>query len=84
MNVKYVRPEKLSLAIGQRSAMKIRLIADFGILDEAFDRIVPPSFIWYEDRPPFDWLQYQGLETGLQSPDIIGSIVGSGADKKGR
>lgn len=74
VNLKFVRPEKLTLPLGEKDTWKFRLIADFGILDDVFDRMIPPTFIWYEGHAPFAWLQYQGMETGLHSPDIISTV----------
>lgn len=77
VNIKFVAKEELSLLSGKKSAIKIRLIADFGVLDEVLDSLVPPTFIWFEDKTPFNWLQYQGLESGVHSANILAYPTGT-------
>ena len=72
VNLEFVKNEVLNLPGGKRNSIKIRLIADFIKLgDELFDKIIPPTFVWYQDQPPYTWLKYQGMETGDPSPNII-------------
>lgn len=67
--------ENLTLADGRRyDCIKIRLIADIGILDNVFDRYVPATFVWYERTYPYRWIQYQGLEAGRHSANIFSYI----------
>lgn len=35
---------------------------------------IPPTFVWYSEEPPHNWLQYEGLETGLGSAHVVDSI----------
>lgn len=82
VDIKLIQTEKLTLPRGTppggglaaqaatKTALKIRLLPNFGILDAVLDNLVPPTFLWYEDHPPYNWLKYQGLETGLHSPNI--------------
>lgn len=67
--------ETLQIAGHQYDCVKIRLIADMGILAHVFDRYVPPTFLWYEKNYPFRWIQYQGLETGRFSANILSQII---------
>jgi len=70
VNIKFVSEEYLTINNERIPAVRVRLIADMGILDDVFDRFVPPTFMWYENRPPYRWLQYQGMETGKDSPYV--------------
>lgn len=76
VNIKYVTDEILDLPFGQVSAVKVRLIADMGILDDVFDRLVPPTFMWFEKSPAHRWLKYEGLETGKRSTRVTATAVG--------
>ena len=72
VNLKFVKKEILNLPGGRRNSVKVRLIADFVKVGEAvFDKIIPPTFIWFQDQSPYAWLKYQGMETGYPSPYII-------------
>ncbi len=72
VNVKYVAEESLPSPWGETSAVKLRLIADMGILDEVFDRYIPPTFMWFEkNATTHRWLQYEGMETGAKSARVV-------------
>jgi len=76
VQMKYLQEETLALPKGPRKAVKYRLVVDMGILDEAFDRWIPPTFVWYDALPPHRWLKYQGLETGQGSTVIDAELIG--------
>ncbi len=67
--------EILNLPIGRINAMKIQLMADLGPLTEIVAQFVPPTFVWYSDQYPYDWLQYEGLESGFGSANIKAYLV---------
>ncbi len=70
--VKQQGQETITLPSGRSyDCVKIRLIADMGILDNVFDQYVPATFVWYQRTYPFQWVQYQGLETGRHSTNIL-------------
>jgi len=69
-NVKVIGPEVLDLPIGKINTIKLRLIPDLGNL-EVMGSIIPPTFVWYTEKEPYDWLKYEGLETGILSAHII-------------
>ena len=70
VNLRFEKNEKLNFPSGPTTALKLRLIPDFGVLSNILDKLVPPTYLWYENQPPYHWLKYQGLETGLHSPHI--------------
>lgn len=49
---------------------KVQLIPDLGFLG-IFATFVPKSYFWYKADPPHDFVKYEGLESGLDSPNII-------------
>ena len=67
--------EILNLPIGRINAMKIQLMADLGPLTEIVAQFVPPTFVWYTDHYPYDWLQYEGLESGFGSANIQAYVL---------
>lgn len=62
--------EVLELPIGKINTVKLRLVPDLGGV-EGIGSIIPPTFVWHTEKEPYDWLQYEGLETGLGSDHII-------------
>ena len=63
--------ESVELGGKKYDCVKIRLIADMGILDNIFDKYVPATFVWYDHAYPYTWIQYQGLEAGKHSANIL-------------
>lgn len=74
VNIKVMESEELELPIGKIKAVKLRLIPDMGPLSALAGIFIPPTFVWYAEEPPYHWLQYEGLETGLGSNWIVASI----------
>jgi hypothetical protein len=68
--VKVIGPEVLDLPIGKINTIKLRLIPDLGQF-EGLGPMIPPTFVWYAQQEPHDWLKYEGLETGILSAHII-------------
>jgi len=68
--IKVIGPEVLELPIGKINAIKLSLILNLGSV-EALGSLIPPTFVWYTEKEPYDWLKYEGLETGLGSEHII-------------
>lgn len=67
-------PEKIKINDQKYECLKIRLIADIGIIGRVLDRFVPPTFVWYEKEHPFRWIKYQGLESGRFTPNITSYV----------
>ena len=62
--------EALALPGGAVTAKKFQLIGDLGPLSDLAAKVIPPTFVWYSPRPPFDWWQYEGMECGPKSAYI--------------
>lgn len=75
VNLRFLKKEKIQLSRKIWEALKIKLTADLGILDDVLDQFVKPTYIWYEAQHPYRWLQYQGFEKGAHSPYIISTLV---------
>lgn len=68
--VRLIDKETLDLPSGKTESIKFRLVPDMGPLTGIIGSLIPPTFIWYIDEPPYEWLQYEGLETGIGSTHI--------------
>lgn len=75
VNIKVIGTETLDLPIGTKTAVKLKLTGDMGIIDDILDKYVPHTYVWYEDIPPYEWLQYEGLETSMQSANVIAYVT---------
>jgi hypothetical protein len=72
--IKVIGSEIVQSPFGETRAVKLKLTADVGILDDVLDKFVPPTFIWYTEEKPYVWLKYQGFESGALSPYIIANL----------
>ncbi|MDP8229880.1 MAG: hypothetical protein P9L93_02125 [Candidatus Gorgyraea atricola] len=70
VTIKPMGKEILDLPSGKIEALKLRLVPNLGILTGVIGSLIPPTYVWYIDQPPYKWLQYQGLETGIGSTHI--------------
>ena len=71
IQIKVIGSEDLELPIGKIKAVKLRLIPDLGLLTGLSGVFIPPTYVWYTEQPPYIWLQYEGLETGLGSSHVV-------------
>jgi hypothetical protein len=74
-----IGPEILHLGQKDISAIKVRLIPENGFWDSLLNRFVNPTYVWYRQDPPHEWLQYQGFDKNLTSPFIRSFIQHSGS-----
>ncbi|MBU1912828.1 MAG: hypothetical protein KKB22_04765 [Candidatus Omnitrophica bacterium] len=73
INIKDMGIETLKLPMGKITAIKLQLIPRLGLLTGIAKSLIPPTFVWYSEKVPYNWLQYEGLETGVGSTHIIAS-----------
>ena len=73
-NIRVMGYETLHLPIGDKKAVKLKLTGDMGIIDDILDKYLPHTYVWYEPNPPYNWLQYEGLETSISSANVIISL----------
>jgi len=77
VRIKELPAETLDLESGRVRALKFQLMTELGPLSELAAKLIPPTFVWYTDTEPYDWLQYEGLETTLRSANIVVSVMDS-------
>jgi len=73
ITIKDMGVETLELPAGKIRAIKLRLVPELGLLTGVAKSLIPPTFIWYAEQAPYEWLRYEGLETGVGSTHIIAS-----------
>ena len=56
-------------------AIKIQTIPSFGLFTGIMAKLVPPTFLWYEAQEPHNFLQYEGLETGVGGAVITSTVM---------
>jgi len=74
ITIKVITTEVLELPTGNIRAIKLRLIPNFGILTALTGALIPPTYVWYNEEPPYVLLQYEGLEAGLGTSHIVAYI----------
>lgn len=72
----YVANDTLETNGVSRKAIKYQLKADFGPLTDIVAKMVPPTYVWYSRDYPFEFLQYQGMESGFRSAYIKATVIG--------
>jgi hypothetical protein len=76
IDIKIIGVEEIKLDDGKViSAVKIRIIPNLGLLTGLSKLIVPPTYLWYRQEPPYQWIKYEGLETGLGSTHIVSYVT---------
>ncbi len=71
INIKDMGIETIEISGNKISAIKLRLIPDLGLLTGVAKSLIPPTFVWYNAQEPYDWLRYEGLETGVGSTYVV-------------
>jgi len=71
IDIKVIGKENIKLPIGEREAIKIRIVPNLGLLTGIAKALVPPTYLWFEKEVPHIWLKYEGLESGLGSALVI-------------
>ena len=56
---------------GIMSAMKLQLIGDLGPFTDLAAKLAPPTYVWMTPTKPHRWIQYEGLESGFGSKNIV-------------
>lgn len=70
ITVKYRGKEKIEVGGKEIECHKLQMIPDLGLLN-VFGAFVPKTYFWYEIDPPYDYVRYEGLESGLGTPYIV-------------
>ena len=66
MIIKYKGRETINMV----KCYKLEMTPDLGVL-KILNAFIPKIYFWYECEPPHNFIKYEGLESGLNSPYII-------------
>jgi len=75
LKARLVGTDKLTVGSQERETTKISVTPDMGPLNIIVDKILPPTLLWYDQKPPHAWLKYQGLECGRGSVSIVTNVT---------
>jgi len=62
--------ERITTPAGQFDCYKIEVVPHVGVLN-VFRSFFPKTFFWFTVAPPHFWVQYEGLENGAGTPEIV-------------
>ena len=70
INAKFLGEEKV--AIGKRTydCYKLEMQVDLGALN-IIGAFIPKTYFWFQTKKPYDFVKYEGLESGLNTPYVI-------------
>jgi len=71
VNMDHKGPEILNFPGRNVEANKFQLKADLGPLTEIAAILVSPTYVWYTKDYPYQWVQYQGMQSGRFSEYLI-------------
>jgi len=75
--IRLVGEETLALPTGPARALKLKLTAELGILDDILDRFSKHTYVWYQIGSPHSLIRYQGYEKGRGSAYIQTTLTSS-------
>ena len=70
MTIKFLGNETLNVGGKSVDCYKLQMIPDLGALN-IFGAFVPKTYFWYKTSFPHDFVRYEGLESGLNTPYIV-------------
>ena len=71
---KQVGIEKIQTTDGEIDCYKVEIIPKLGLFT-VFKVLFPKTYFWFTVEPPHKWIQYQGLENGIDTPEIIMKVT---------
>ncbi|VAW17512.1 hypothetical protein MNBD_BACTEROID05-889 [hydrothermal vent metagenome] len=71
VDIETLEQESLLVGTSEIDTIKYRLIGDVGVFTPIAKRIFPSTYVWYEKDYPYRWIQYEGMDTGKNSKNIV-------------
>jgi hypothetical protein len=75
VKARWAGAETVSIGGENVDTFKVRITPDLGLLGTMAGGLFPKTFLWYTQEPPYEWLKYQGLESGKGSARIITTVI---------
>jgi hypothetical protein len=69
VDIKILDTERIEVSNKERSAYKICLDPDIGLLN-IFKIVLPKAYVWHSAYPEYEWLMYKGPESSVSSPKV--------------
>jgi len=69
LNIKIIGKEKMDINGCEKTAYKLCLDPDIGLLN-IFKFLISKTYVWHSAAPQFEWLKYAGLENTISSPQV--------------
>ena len=66
--------EKIKTEDGLIDCYKVEIIPKLGVLG-VFKVFFPKTYFWFTVEPPHRWVKYQGLENGIDTPEVIMNVT---------
>ena len=66
--------EKIQTEDGVVDCYKVEIVPKLGVLG-VFKVFFPKTYFWFTVDPPHRWVQYQGLENGIETPEVIMKVT---------
>lgn len=70
ITVKYIGLDTVELGGEKVECHKLQMIPDLGLLN-MLGAFVPKTYFWYRTSAPYEYVKYEGLESGLGTPYIV-------------
>jgi len=75
VKIKEIGKDILIINNKRKESVKLQLMADLGPLTDISAKVVPPTYVWYENKAPFNWLQYEGMDLGFRSENVKATLI---------
>lgn len=69
ITAKFLGKEIVRTPAGSFETYKVEMIPDLGVLG-LLNAFVPKTYMWQMVKNPHTWVKYQGLEIGLNTPEV--------------
>lgn len=66
--------EKIETEDGEVSCYKVEIVPKLGVLG-VFKVFFPKTYFWFSVDAPHKWVRYQGLENGIDTPEVIMNVT---------
>lgn len=66
--------EKIQTDDGKVSCYKVEIVPKLGVLG-VFKVFFPKTYFWFTVDAPHKWVRYQGLENGIDTPEVIMNVT---------
>lgn len=66
--------EKITTSDGEVDCYKVEVVPKLGVLN-VFKVFFPKTYFWFTVDEPHRWMRYEGLENGIDTPEVIMNVT---------